>query len=112
MFPDENEIIEQSDLFPTFIDDRYLRACGIYLEGLSYLKNLLGYDFRLNDYTLAYDYSILKIDKRHMENLPGHVLTHEVEDPDDLEAWIAFKFYRNEDGIDYETWEEKMDLDI
>jgi len=109
---DENNIIIQSDLFPNLIDEKYIKAYGLFVASLNRLKAILDYDFILRDYTIAYDHTILKIDKKHLDNTGFSILTHESPDEEDLSGWVSFRFTYNLKGdLVYETSEDIMGLE-
>ncbi len=109
---DENSIVGQSDLFPNLIDEKYIGAYGLFVASLNRLKSILGYDFILRDYTIAYDHTILKIDKDHLDKIGFSILTHESPNEEDLSGWISFRFTYNINGdLVYETTEDILGLE-
>lgn len=109
----EEDILQQSDLFPNLVDQEYIKAYGLFVESLSHLRKILNCDFILRDYSLAKNYTILRIDKRHLENMDPSLLTHELEDEEDLEGWISFRYYYDpETGLEYETGENLIGFGI
>ncbi len=109
----EEDIIAQSDLFPSFIDTNYIRAYGLFTESLNHLKALLEENFMLRDYTIANNYIILRVDKEHLSNVGVGILTHELEDDQDLKGWITFRYYYdNKNMLRYETSENTIGFGI
>lgn len=102
----ENDVIEQSNLFPKFIDKGFVKSYGLFGESIAHLRALLEGNFMLRDYTIAYNYVLLKADKSILKEVGNQILTHELEDKDNFEGWITFRYYYDDkDNLQYETSE-------
>lgn len=115
MFEDrENDIIQQSDLFPNLVNEGYIRSYGLFVESLNSLKSMLRSDYMLRDYTIAHNYTILRVDASSLEDIGTEILTHELpEFKEDISGWISFKFYYDNKGsLVYKTSDDSIGLGV